>query len=383
MAGLAAIEIAQKVSKAWRSEWKHSSKGTPKNCKKARRKEKANVSVNRGGVCCSTTSSSSETSTSYGATEDRSSGDRPMMSWRDVYSLAVKWRQISEPCDQVVWVDKLSEEFNAGFGSHTPLILGQAKVVRYYPNYPRVLNLAKSIIEENKYVNNNADGIINLSKDGKLQNIVQAESHSDLYQVIGEDFWLATSCSSTAFEGKHLEGTRITLQKMGERGFDFAIKTPSTPSRWDDYDTEMTMAWEALCSTYCGETYGSTDLNVLENVRDAILRMTYHWYNFMPLSRGSAAVGYAVLLGLFLAANMKVTENIPEGLQVDWEAILTSDPNLFFDSIKSWLYPSLKIATSWKEYPDVSLTFETTASVIAALSSYDDSTLPNTEKGEL
>ncbi len=30
-----------------------------------------------------------------------------MASWRDVYSIAVKWRQVSEPCDSVVWVDKL------------------------------------------------------------------------------------------------------------------------------------------------------------------------------------------------------------------------------------------------------------------------------------
>jgi hypothetical protein len=30
----------------------------------------------------------------------------------------------------------------------------------------------------------------------------------------------------------------------GEGGFDFAIRTPCTPSRWDDFDAEMTMAWE-------------------------------------------------------------------------------------------------------------------------------------------
>lgn len=30
-----------------------------------------------------------------------------------------------------------SEEFNSGFGSHTPMLLGQAKVVRYYPYYQR------------------------------------------------------------------------------------------------------------------------------------------------------------------------------------------------------------------------------------------------------
>lgn len=92
----------------------------------------------------------------------------------------------------------------------------------------------------------------------------------------------------------------------------------------------------------------------------------------MPLSRGSAVVGYVVLLGLFLAANMEVTESIPQGIQVDWEAILSRDPGMFVDSIKSWLYPSLKIKTSWKDYPDVSSTFTTTGSVVAALSTYND-----------
>ena len=41
----------------------------------------------------------------------------------------------------------------------------------------------------------------------------------------------------------------------------------------------LTLKWQAICSAYCGEAYGSTDFSVLENVRDAILRMTYYWYN--------------------------------------------------------------------------------------------------------
>ncbi|XP_028104083.1 suppressor of RPS4-RLD 1-like isoform X1 [Camellia sinensis] len=370
MAGFAAIEIAQKVSKAWRS-LQYSNKNTSKYGKNARRKEKINIpSQNRGGSgCC--TSSSLETSTSYGITEDRSSG-RHMKSWHDLYSLAVKWRQISEPCDPVVWVNKLSEEFNSGFGSHTPLILGQAKVVRYFPNFQRTLDVAKAVIKEKMHVFNKEDNVIDLSEDGKLQDIMKAESCSDLYRVVGEDFWLATWCDSTVFEGRHLEGTRITLVKMGEHGFDFAIRTPCTPSRWEGFDAEMAGAWEALCNAYCGETYGSSDFSLLENVRDAILRMTYYWYNFMPLSRGSAAVGFVVLLGLLLAANMEFTGSIPEGFQVDWEAILNSDPNSFVDSVKSWLYPSLKVTTSWKDYPDVASTFETTGSVVAALSTYSD-----------
>jgi hypothetical protein len=39
-------------------------------------------------------------------------------------------------------------------------------------------------------------------------------------------------------------------------------------------------------------------------------------YNFMPLCRGTAVVGYVTLLGLFLAAGMEVTASIPQGLQV-------------------------------------------------------------------
>ncbi|OWM82121.1 hypothetical protein CDL15_Pgr001695 [Punica granatum] len=362
MAGLAAIEIAQKVSKVWRSlqaEWRNAKKGTLKSGKRARRRDRINLpSQNRGGAGCST-SSSSETSASYIIAEDRLSG-RGRISWQDIYSVAVKWRQISEPCDPVVWVNKLSEEFNAGFGSHTPMILGQAKVVRYYPNYERTLDVAKTIIKEKAYVRSKTDGIIDLSKDGKLEEIMNAKSCSDLYKAVGEDFWLATGCNSTALEGEH--------------GYDFAIRTPCTPARWEDFDEEMQAAWENLCNTFCGENYGSTDFGVLEKMRDAILRITYYWYNFMPLSRGTAAVGFVVLLGLLLAANMEFTGSIPKGLQVDWEAILNFHPNSFTDSVKSWLYPSLNVSTSWKEYPDVMSTLSTTASVVAALSHCDDQT---------
>lgn len=92
----------------------------------------------------------------------------------------------------------------------------------------------------------------------------------------------------------------------------------------------------------------------------------------MPLSRGSAVVGFVVMLGLLLAANMRFTGSIPKGLQVDWEAILNFDPGAFRDTIKTWLYTSLEVTTSWKEYPDVASTFSTTGSVVAALSTYND-----------
>ncbi|KAL6551761.1 hypothetical protein OROGR_007915 [Orobanche gracilis] len=353
MAGLAAIEIAQKIVRVWcllQTEWKHSCKGGSKHGKKARRKERLNPpSQNRGGAGCST-SSFLEPSISYSAAEDRPFG-RPTMPWNGVYSVAIKWRQISEPSDAVIWLNKLSEDYNSGFGSLTPLLTGQTKVI--------TLNVAKAVIKDSKYVRDKKGNVINLHGNGKLQEIVHAESCSDLYRAVGEDFWLVTWCNSMAVEGDQI-------------GYDFAIKTPYTLSRWENFEVEMTSAWEALCNTYCGENYGSTDFDVLENVREAILRITYYWYNFMPLSRGTAVIGFVVLLGLCLAANMEFTGSIPEGVQLDWEAILEPDPNTFISSVKSWLYPSLKINTSWKAYPDVASTLETTGLVVAALSTYID-----------
>lgn len=216
-----------------------------------------------------------------------------------------------------------------------------------------MMNAAKVTIKERKYVSDKKDNLILLADDGKLQEvshvvnllyittrrcpnwfwfwfslspkvliiltnpkyyfkIMNAYSCADLYQAIGQDFWLSTWCNNTAVEGyfslfyilefqcvnyffsrlyyfekcffnfgifllfphfrKSLEGTRITLMKKysfycinwfqvffrcslfvhsyvivafrGESGFDFAIRTPCTPARWEDYDLEMTAAWE-------------------------------------------------------------------------------------------------------------------------------------------
>lgn len=104
MAGLAAIEIAQRVSKVWRSlqsEWRFSTKVASKNGKRPRRKEKIIIPrIDRDRTGCS-----SEASTSS-ALEEKSPG-QSVFSWLHLYSVAVKWRQISEPCDPVVWVNKL------------------------------------------------------------------------------------------------------------------------------------------------------------------------------------------------------------------------------------------------------------------------------------
>jgi len=277
MAGLAAIEVAQKVSNTWQALRKSRSKSETKSGKRSKKKERNNlISENRGGECCST-STSSDTSSSCNCHEEKSSSERSTLTWEGVYSIAVKWRQVSEPCDPVVWVNKLSEEFNTGFGSHTPMILGQAKIVRYHPNFDRAFSITKNLMLERKEVYNAANNLVDLSNPAKLEAIEAAQSCSELFSTVNEDFWIVTPCCSTAFEGKSLEGTRLTLQKKGENGFDFSIRTPCTRPRWAEYEAEMTAAWEALCEAYCGEVYGSTDISRLEKVQECILRLSFYW----------------------------------------------------------------------------------------------------------
>ena len=58
----------------------------------------------------------------------------------------------------------------------------------------------------------------------------------------------------------------------------------------------------------------------------------YYWVAFGPLSRGSAACGYVVMLGLLLALGVSVADTpMPEGVQMDWEAILRPSPRAFID----------------------------------------------------
>jgi hypothetical protein len=47
--------------------------------------------------------------------------------------------------------------------------------------------------------------------------------------------------------------------------------------------------------------------------------MAFYWYNFMPLSRGTAATGYIALIAMFLAIGVKIDTLVPEEFLVDWQ----------------------------------------------------------------
>jgi hypothetical protein len=53
------------------------------------------------------------------------------------------------------------------------------------------------------------------------------------YAVMKRDYWVVTPCASLAVPGLVLEGTRLTLQYTDPEGYEFTIRTPGLPARWD------------------------------------------------------------------------------------------------------------------------------------------------------
>lgn len=103
-------------------------------------------------------------------------------------------------------------------------------------------------------------------------------------------------------------------------------------------------------------------------VIDAALRLTFYWFNFMPLTRGSAAVGWAMLMALLLACDIEVCEPPPEGVCLDWEAILTPRLDDFKAAAREWLRPAVRTRQQpVDQLPAVRDVFGTYGDMIVAL----------------
>jgi len=272
-----------------------------------------------------------------------------LFGWRDMYDIAIKWRQFSEPNDPVWWVDLLSpEQFAEGFGSHTPMITGQTYVTRYYPMFARAFSIMKQLIKEHP--------------NELTPSVERATNCKELHDIIRKDFWVTTPCHSTARPGVVMEGTRLTCQFSPPEGYEYSIRTPGTPPRWKEYEYEMDFIFNEL-----KEAITNTEEFDLDRISDLILTLTFYWYNFMPLSRGTAAVGYISLLGLFLSIGYEIDSPIKEKQQPDWEGILRPRPSDFIAELKPWMYPARKKTNILSELPSVAETLPTLRHRIQAL----------------
>ncbi|CAI7923470.1 unnamed protein product, partial [Closterium sp. NIES-54] len=298
-AGLAALEIMQRVRRAW-GEWMGG--GRVERGSSAEEVEEG-VGVGWRDVYGMGGSSAEEVEEGVG------------VGWRDVYGMGVRWRQVAEPNDPIVWIDGLTREsFESGFGSTTPMVSGPAHNIRYAMHAPRALEMVKAIIGEQGKVYRGGYEEIVLSQHA-LQQVAAASDHTHLWHAVQQPFFVFTPCHSTASPNKTLNGTRLALLTR-PYGVEFLIETVLTPHRWSEFDAEMAASWKAVCLAVANTPLRESDLPAYRKaVQDSILRMAYYWYNFMPLARGTAMTGHVITLGLLLAIDLHASQPIPPAVQ--------------------------------------------------------------------
>jgi hypothetical protein len=180
-----------------------------------------------------------------------------------------------------------------------------------------------------------------------------ARTHKDLHLASGsQPFFLVLPCTSIAFPGRVLNGTRLTLTKGSPEGFDFSICSPSTPERFGQYEEEMDATFKrlenaflrhyakkSLSETLKGKVYpvkkGEED--TAESVRRHALEFFYYWVNFAPISRGTSATGYSTLYACILALGDEFVGRVPPMKQLDWEAMFTPLPEDFVKRVSEWI----------------------------------------------
>ena len=69
--------------------------------------------------------------------------------------------------------------------------------------------------------------------------------------------------------------------------------------------------------------------------------MFYYWVNYAPITRGSSATGYAGLYAGLLAAGRSFAHRVAEGIQLDWEAMLSPTLDDFIGKISSWIFETV------------------------------------------
>ncbi|GJP49962.1 hypothetical protein CLOM_g9119 [Closterium sp. NIES-68] len=298
----------------------------------------------------------------------RSDGAKLISGWRDMFDGIIRWRQHAEPCDTITWIDQLKNEYPRGFGTITAMRVGQMHNLKYYPFQDWAFEVMRSVLLETEMASNATNWPLPVPRRVHGRAIEAARDFGDLHRSVGENFYVTTQCYSEAFPGRIMNGTQLTLVESSG-SYDFTIRTAVTPERSAEFFQELQKTWEELSLAAADTRTRATDIHLYrQRVREGVLRMGYYWYQFMPLTRGSAMVGIISILGLSLAADMETLSLIPKDTQVDWEAILNPRFKHFNDSVSPWFYR--KVAPSPWHLPRVSEALPTTRHVIAALS-YD------------
>lgn len=186
-----------------------------------------------GAAKSSTGSSSSSSSSSRGESPSgkRGATRTHTFNWRDLYDIAVRWRQVSEPGDPVWWIDRFpTQAFEDGFGLQTPLVNGHLTTVRYAPYFQPAFDRVKEILQQQGYYTA-SDQFVSLGPEDRRL-VAAARTLTELRAAVGRNFYVVVPCPSLREPPRGsapaliLEGTRLTLLAQEPEGFDFTIRTP-------------------------------------------------------------------------------------------------------------------------------------------------------------
>lgn len=187
-----------------------------------------------------------------------------------------------------------------------------------------------------------------------------ATTSAEVWAILGEDFYVSVPYFSIAGTFQHIlhtlggdaghvepdcpsaceavhEGTRLTVLRVGGvpgsggqvggvegEGYDFTVRTPSTPARWAAFDKEMEYAFEII------EEVLKEAKDVPEKQHKVLLAALCFYYAFVvfsPLTRGSAFCALAALQAVLVTHGYMVSTT--QGVQLDWEALLSTNVSAF------------------------------------------------------
>ena len=241
-----------------------------------------------------------------------------------------------------------SSAFEEGFGLQTPLVTGQLKTLRYSSYFHTALKLFKEQLRRGFFA---ASGRRETLTPVALDKLSVATELEDVYSLLQQDAFVILPCQSRGSSGSEYEGTRLTLVQMPHEGFDFTIRTPSTPVRWEQFDGEMRANFASmmhlLIEVSSGGGGGSD--SPPPQLLHCCLEVFYFWVVFAPLSRGTAICGYEMMSALALACGWRFSRQLPVGKQLDWEAIFSPTVEAFKNNVGGWFEGSLQRCNSLVE----------------------------------
>jgi tetratricopeptide (TPR) repeat protein len=252
-----------------------------------------------------------------------------LFSYRDFFDTAVKWRQLADAFDVVFWLDGYPLQSQMELVAlSTSLYSGLKKNTRYYPYFNMTYELFRREMKDKYFAGPEPTFTLPDQQAG----IESANTLEDLFNVsrVAHIMFVVTECESLVSPGKKLPGTRVVITKIPPEGFDISIGSPTEEGRFELFSAEVDAAFNKIMNALVNDAD-------VDTIVDLALDLYFYWANWGPLSRGTAATGYAAIISIMLAVGEHVTSKIPNSKQMDWEAILRTSPSEFRAAVRPWL----------------------------------------------